>query len=84
MKGNRKENVREGEKELLHLSVKRSGQGFKGKREMNVDWRAGTGREVMGGGERNEGEEEREWERPGRGKGRKEQGKGRKEQGKGK
>jgi hypothetical protein len=34
MKGNRNGNVREREKELLHLFVKNSGQNFKGKKEM--------------------------------------------------
>jgi hypothetical protein len=41
MKGNRKGNGREGEKELLHLFVKRSGQGFEGKKGMGEDGRVG-------------------------------------------
>jgi hypothetical protein len=41
MKGNRKRNGREGEKELLHLFVKRSGQGFEGKKGMGEDGRVG-------------------------------------------
>ncbi len=47
MKGNRKGNGRESEKELLHLYVKRrSGQGYEGKRGIGEDGerRGGRGR----------------------------------------
>jgi hypothetical protein len=43
MKGNKKGNGREGEKELLHLFVKRSGQGIEGKREIGEDGGEGNG-----------------------------------------
>jgi hypothetical protein len=43
MKGNRKENGREGEKELLHLFVKWSRQGFEGKTGIGKDGREGKG-----------------------------------------
>jgi hypothetical protein len=43
MEGSRKGNVREGEKQLLSLFVKRNGQGLKGKRDMRQDGRVGEG-----------------------------------------
>jgi hypothetical protein len=71
MQCNRKGNMRGREKELLHLLVKRSGQSFKGKKEMGEDGRVGKGREEREGGD--EGEEE--WEGKRKGRGRKGEGK---------
>ncbi len=45
MKVNRKRNVREGEKELLHLFVKSSGKKFEWKKGMGEDRREGKGKE---------------------------------------
>jgi hypothetical protein len=73
MQCNRKGNMRGREKELLYLFVKRSGQSFKGKKEMGEDGRVGKGREEREGGD--EGEEE--WEGKRKERRRKGQGKGR-------
>jgi hypothetical protein len=72
---NRKGNVREREKELLHLFVKSSGQKLEWKKEMKEDGRVRKGRAVGGGGGEDEGEQKRK-RREGKGKVREGKGRG--------